>query len=89
MPQGCSSSTTTEPGLSSYVGVPPRPKLSVCKRVLSDRAAREPRLREQLGHALAHLVATSKAVDLVDDVQAVDVHVNNRAEVFYGEEKSQ
>jgi hypothetical protein len=62
----------------------PRQKHSVCKRVLSDRAARERRLREQLGHALAHLVATSEAVDQVDDVQAVDVHVNNRAEAVSG-----
>jgi hypothetical protein len=41
-------------------------------------------LREELGHALDHLVATSEAVDLVDDVQAVDVHVNKRAEAVSG-----
>jgi hypothetical protein len=41
-------------------------------------------LREQLGHALDHLVPTSEAVDLVDDVQAVDVHVNNRTEAVSG-----
>jgi hypothetical protein len=42
-----------------------------------EHACRQPGLAEQVGHLPDHLVAASEPVDLVDNVQAIDIHVDN------------